>query len=140
ALDRNEKTAWGIHPAEGEPHRAVFQLNQPLAVQAGATLAFVLKQLHGDGHLIGRPRLPLPDVQPPERARVLPADIERTLATPPSQRSDDQRLTLGAFHLKEKISAELAALPKPSLVYAAANDFEPDGGLKPAGAPRLVQI
>src|SRR5437867_1711595 len=140
ALDRNEKTAWGIHPAEGEPHRAVFQLNQPIAVPAGATLAFVLKQLHGEGHLIGRPRLSVTDVQPPERARVLPADIERILATPASQRSDDQRVALAAFHLKEKISAELAALPKPSLVYAAANDFEPDGGLKPAGAPRPVQL
>ena len=140
ALDRNEKTAWGIHPAEGEPHCAVFQLNQPLAVPAGATLAFVLKQLHGEGHLIGRPRLSVTGVQPPERARVLPADIERILATPASQRSDDQRVALAAFHLKEKISAELAALPKPSLVYAAANDFEPDGGLKPAGAPRPVQL
>ena len=140
ALDRNEKTAWGIHPAEGEPHRAVFKLEQPLAVPAGATLAFVLKQLHGEGHLIGRPRLSVTDVQPPERARVLPADIERILATPASQRSDDQRRALAAFHLKEKISSELAALPKPSLVYAAANDFEPDGGLKPAGAPRPVQL
>ena len=140
ALDRNEKTAWGIHPAEGEPHRAVFQLNQAFEVPVGATLAFVLKQLHGEGHLIGRPRLSVTDVQPPERARVLPADIERILASPASQRSDDQRLALAAFHLKEKISAELAALPKPSLVYAAANDFEPDGGLKPAGAPRPVQL
>src|SRR6266568_3216037 len=117
ALDRNEKTAWGIHPAEGEPHRAVFQLKQPLTVPAGATLAFVLKQLHGEGHLIGRPRLSVTDVQPAERARVLPVDIERILATPASQRSDDQRQALAAFHLKEKLSAELVALPKPSLVY-----------------------
>jgi hypothetical protein len=140
ALDRNEKTAWGIHPAEGEPHRAVFQLDQPFAVPAGATLTFLLKQLHGEGHLIGRPRLSVSGVQPSKRARVLPADIERILAVPASQRSDDERQTLAAFHLKEKISAELTALPKPSLVYAAANDFEPDGGLKPAGAPRPVQL
>jgi hypothetical protein len=140
ALDRNEKTAWGIHPAEGEPHRAVFQLNQPAALTPGATLAFVLKQLHGEGHLIGRPRLSVTDVQPAARARLLPAEIERILATPSSQRSDDERQALAAFHLKEKISAELAALPKPSLVYAAASDFEPDGGLKPAGAPRQVQV
>jgi len=140
ALDRNEKTAWGIHPAEGEAHQAVFQLNPPIAVPAGATLAFVLKQLHGEAHLIGRPRLSVTDVQPPERARILPAEIERILATPASQRSDDQRQAIAAFHLKEKISADLAELPKPSLVYAAANEFEPDGGLKPAGAPRSVQL
>jgi hypothetical protein len=103
-------------------------------------LAFVLKQLHGEGHLIGRLRLSVTDVRPPNRARVLPADIERLLATPASQRSDDQRLALAAFHLKDKIAAQLAELPKPSLVYAAANDFEPDGGLKPAVAPRPVQL
>ncbi len=140
ALDRNEKTAWGVHPAEGGAHQAVFQLNQPLAIPAGAMLAVVLKQLHGEGHLIGRARLSVTDVQPPSRARVLPVEAERILATPAPQRSDDQRRALAAFHLKEKISAELAALPKPSWVYAAANDFEPDGGLKPAGAPRLVQL
>src|SRR5439155_6457445 len=50
----------------------------------------------------------------------------------------DQRAALAAFYLKEKISGELAMLPRPSLVYAAASDFEPDGGLKPAGAPRPV--
>jgi hypothetical protein len=140
ALDRNEKTAWGIHPAEGEPHHAVFLLNPPLLVPAGATLAIVLKQLHGEGHLIGRPRLSVTDVQPPELARVLPADIERILATSASRRSDDQNQVVAAYYLTEKISAELAALPKPSLVYAAAHDFEPDGGLKPAAAPRPVQL
>lgn len=35
---------------------------------------------------------------------------------------------------------ELANLPIPSLVYAAAADFEPDGGLKPAGGPRPVHV
>ncbi|PYM13067.1 MAG: hypothetical protein DME18_09840, partial [Verrucomicrobia bacterium] len=140
ALDRNEKTAWGIHPRVGEAHQAVFELKVPLLVPSGATLTFVLKQLHGEGHLIGRPRLSVTDVRPPARARVLPADIERILAAPPPQRSDDQQATLAAFFLKEKIAAELALLPKPSLVYAAAADFEPDGGLKPAGAPRPVHL
>ena len=140
ALDRNEKTAWGIHPAVGEAHRAVFELKDPLVVPSGATLAFVLKQLHGEGHLIGRARLSVTDARPAERARVLPAEIEQILALPAPQRSDDQRLALAAFSWKEKIAAELATMPKPSLVYAAASDFEPDGGLKPAGAPRPVHL
>src|SRR5207244_4724694 len=135
ALCRHEKTAWGIHPGVGEPHQATFELKEPLTLSTGATLAFVLKQLHGEGHLIGRPRLAVTDVRPPGRARVWPTDVERILATPASQRNDDQRAALAAFYLKEKISAELAMLPRPSLVYAAASDFEPDGGLKPAGAP-----
>src|SRR5437773_2864924 len=71
ALDRNEKTAWGIHPKVGETHQAVFQLKTPLTLPSGSTLTFALKQLHGEGHLIGRPRLSVTDAQPPARARVL---------------------------------------------------------------------
>ena len=138
ALDRNEKTAWGIHPKVGETHQAVFQLKTPLALPSGSTLTFALKQLHGEGHLIGRPRLSVTDAQPPARARVLPTEIEQILAIPAARRNDDQRAALAAFQLKEKISRELAELPKPSLVYAAANDFDPDGGLKPAPGPRPV--
>jgi hypothetical protein len=140
ALDSNEKTAWGIHPKVGEPHQAVFELKQPLTLPKDTIFAFVLKQLHGDGHLIGRPRFSVTDAQPPVRARVLPADIDQILAIPAPQRSDDQRVGVAAFYLREKINGELAALPKPSLVYAAASDFEADGGLKPAGTPRPVQM
>src|SRR5207249_3029959 len=140
ALDRNEKTAWGIHPQVGAPHEAVFELKEPLAIPADATLAFVLKQLHGERHLIGRLRLAVTDARAPARPGVLPGDLTQILATPPSERSDDQRAALAAFHLKEIIARALAALPKPSLIYAAASDFEPDGGLKPAGAPRPVHM
>src|SRR5262249_15627687 len=34
----------------------------------------------------------------------------------------------------------LAALPRPALVYAAASDFKQDGGFKPAGKPRTINI
>jgi hypothetical protein len=140
ALDRNDKTAWGIHPKVGESHQAVFEMREPLLLTNGAMLAFVLKQLHGEGHLIGRPRLSITDAKPPVRVNVLPAEVEKILATTAHQRSDAQRVTLAAFVLKERIAREIAALPKPSLVYAAASDFEPDGGLKPAGGPRPVHI
>jgi len=140
ALDGNEKTAWGIHPQVGQSHTAVFELKQPLAPPPGATLVFVLKQLHGDGHLIGRARLSVTDARPPARVNVLPGDVQAILAKPAATRSDAERVTLAAFVRRERIASELAALPKASLVYAAASDFEPDGGHKPAGAPRLVQM
>jgi hypothetical protein len=38
------------------------------------------------------------------------------------------------------INAELAALPPPSLVFAAASDFLPDAGHLPPGGPRGVSI
>ena len=139
SLDGNEKTAWGIHPNVGQTHTAVFELAGKLPVTEKARLTFVLKQLHG-GHCIGRPRLSITDVEPPSRASLLPADVEKILAVPASQRSEEQRATLAARVLREKFTAELAALPKPSFVFAAASEFEPDGGHKPAGAPRPVQM
>ena len=139
SLDGNEKTAWGIHPNVGQTHTAVFAVSEKVAVPENARLTFVLKQLHG-GHCIGRPRLSVTDVEPPSRAVLLPAEVERILDVPVSQRSEEQRATLAARVLKERLTAELAALPKPSLVFAAASEFEPDGGHKPAGAPRPVQM
>jgi hypothetical protein len=35
ALDGNADTAWGIHPQEGTPHAAVFELKQPLGHKGG---------------------------------------------------------------------------------------------------------
>jgi hypothetical protein len=140
ALDRNEKTAWGIFPNVGVAHQAVFELKEPLAVPPGATFAFVLKQLHGDGHLIGRMRLSVTDARPPVRVGLLPEAIAAIHTSPTAGRTDEQRTVLAAFVVRERIQRELAALPKPSLVYAAASDFEPEGGLKPSGGPRPVRV
>jgi len=138
ALDGNEKTAWGIHPKEGEPHRAAFELKEPLRAPAGATLAVVLKQLHGGGHLIGRFRVSLTDAQTP--VRIVPTDIELLAALPAGERSEEQRIKLATFVLRERIRDALAELPKPSLVYAAASDFDPDASLKPSLRPRPVHV
>jgi hypothetical protein len=140
AIDGNEKTAWGIDPKVGENHQAVFELKEPLTPSAEARLTFLIKQLHGEGHLIGRPRLSVTDAVAPVPVRVLPADVQQILAVPLSRRTDDQRAELARFGLKERIARELAGLPKPSMVYAAASDFEPDGGLKPSMAPRPVHM
>jgi hypothetical protein len=140
ALDRNEKTAWGIYPRVGESHQAAFELQEPQALPEGTTLTFVLQQLHGGSHLIGRVRLAVTDAEPPVRVNGVPAEIAKILATIAAQRTEDQRADLASFVLKERVLRELRGLPKPSLVYAAAGDFEPDGGLKPAGKPRDVQV
>ena len=138
ALDGDEKTAWGIHPREGEPHQAVFELKEPFVVLPGTTLVLVLKQLHGEGHLIGRPRLAVTDTKAP--LRVLPAELTPITTLPPAQRTEEQRALLAADVLGERIRHDLAALPAPSLVYAAASDFEPDASLKPTGIPRVVNL
>ncbi|HEU0040102.1 MAG TPA: DUF1549 and DUF1553 domain-containing protein, partial [Verrucomicrobiae bacterium] len=139
ALDGDEKTAWGIHPREGESHQAAFELATPLpSVPAGAKLVITLKQLHGGGHLIGRLRLAITDATPP--IRVVPAGIERIAKMPAPERNEDQRVQLAAYVMSQRIANDLAQLPKPSMVFAAASDFPADASHKPAGAPREIHV
>ncbi|MHA3770628.1 DUF1549 and DUF1553 domain-containing protein [Verrucomicrobiota bacterium sgz303538] len=139
ALDRNEKTAWGIFPKVSEAHVAVFPLKQKLTVSDGTKLIFVLKQLHGGGHVIGRFRVSLTDIDP-TRALALPQEVRQVLDIRPESRTEAQRLLLTQFQQREKVRGELTALPPPQFVYAAASDFEPDGGHKPSSSPRPVQV
>jgi hypothetical protein len=140
AIDGKEKTAWGIHPRVGESHHAVFTLEKPLVCREDARLTFVLKQLHGDGHLIGSLRLSASGERSPAMTTAVPAELERILALPKANRTADEQAALATFVARRRVAHELASLPKPSLVYAAASDFEPDGSHKPAGAPRSVHM
>jgi hypothetical protein len=139
ALDGNDKTAWGIHPNVGQPHTAVFELAESLSPAEGASLTFILKQLHG-GHCIGRLRLSVTDAEPAARAALLPETIQSILEQPVPQRTEDQRAALAAFVLKQVLASELATLPEPSFAYVGGSEFEPDGSLKPATAPRPVHV
>ncbi len=137
AIDGKRETAWGIYPQVGKPHAAVFLLKEPLAGKV--RLTFTLEQRHGGGHLIGRPRLsatssPVTAVQP------LPATIQHILARPAAQRSDKEKLELAHFALVQTTDADLAALPPPRLVYAAASDFVPEGSFRPAKGCRPVHV
>jgi hypothetical protein len=140
ALDRNEKTAWGVHPKVGESHQAIFKLAAPLVPAEGTKLTFILKQLHGEGHLIGRLRLSVTDDPSPTAPVALLTEVARILSRPVAERTEDERVALAKLAVNRRITDELAALPKPSLVYAAASDFEPDAGHKPAGGPRAVHV
>lgn len=138
ALDGKEKTAWGIHPQVGVAHQAIFELKDPLTLAPGATLAFVLQQSHGESHLLGRLRLSVTEARTP--VRTTPDALAQILARPAAERTEEQQLQLTVHVLEERLRSELAGLPSPSLIYAAASDFDPDGGLKPSLAPREVQV
>ncbi len=138
AIDGNATTAWGIFPQVGKSHVAVFEFKNAIELPAETTITIRLKQLHGGGHLIGRPRLSITSDKTPFSISSLPTEIEAILSVEAKLRTDDQRLTLALHCERERVNSELASLPKPSLVYAAAADFEPDGGLKPPGGPRPI--
>ena len=138
ALDADEKTAWGIHPREGQPHEAVFPLAQPATLSPGSRLVILLKQLHGGGHLIGRCRLSVTDTL--GSVGILPVEIGSILEQAPEARTGEQRTQLTAFALQDTIARDLAQLPPPAWVFAGASDFAPDGSHKPAPGPREIHV
>ena len=119
AIDGNPATGWGIHPAIGVSHHAVFELAEAITVKPGAKLTLTLKQLSGKSHLIGSFRLSATD-EPAVRAAAMPMPAQEALTLSPDKRSEPQRLALAAHALRVSASNELAKLPAPVQVYAAA--------------------
>ena len=140
AIDKDEKTAWGIYPKVGQPHEAIFELAQPLEIPAGARLTFLLKQTHGEIHLLRRPRLSVFAGPPSIHPIAVSDEMKKLMLTAAAEHTPEQSKMIASFFLKRRIRRELEALPRPSLVYAAAADYEPDSNLKPFGGPRPIQV
>lgn len=136
ALDGDPKTAWGIYPEVGKDHEAVFELGTPIDLEPGSRLVVTLKQLHGAGHLIGRCRLSATDA-PPSLVSSVPHDVRLALQTPSPERTPEQRLAIAAHVMQRVAAAELAKLPPPVKVYAAAANYE---RAKPAPAPLAPKV
>ena len=134
AIDGNTGTAWGIHPAVGASHFAVFELKEPLEVNPGDRLSIALNQAHGEGHLIGAFSLEVSG-DSTERVAVLPPDVETNLAVAESELSESQRVERAAGVLQFIAEDALATLPALSLVYSAAASVDiPDGADTPKPA------
>jgi hypothetical protein len=139
AIDGNETTQWGIHPRYGEPHRAVFELKEPVEVSENALLTIVMEFRSGaPGHEIGKFRLSGINQAP---APILTATLEDALRIPPSNRTPAQQRDLALAVLKSENQAALDALPPPRMVYAVTRDFPPDGeNFKPSPEPRPIHL
>ncbi|HKA07924.1 MAG TPA: DUF1553 domain-containing protein, partial [Gemmataceae bacterium] len=139
AIDGNPGTAWGIYPAVGKSHEAVFILKEPMP--GGTRFSVELDQLHGGGHLIGRARLTATsDPMPALNTTPVPAEIVAILDAPNEKRTEEQWKDLTRHVLLGRVETKLAALPKPQMVYAAATDFETIGSFKPPLGPRQVHM
>jgi mono/diheme cytochrome c family protein len=119
AIDGNPATGWGIHPAIGVSHHAVFELAEAIAVKPGTKLTLTLKQLSGRSHLIGACKLSATD-EPAAHAAARPMLAQEALTLPADKRSEPQQLALAAHALHLIANAELSKLPAPAQVYAAA--------------------
>lgn len=137
AIDGNPGTAWGIYPKVGEDHRAVLEFAEPVNFDGRVKLTVVLEQLHGGGHLIGRPRVSVTTARESLSldADVLPADITAILQTPATQRSEQQRCELARFARVAHLERELVALPPQQMVYAATSELKTDGLAPPTQRP-----
>ena len=140
AIDGDLKTAWGIHPEESKPHRAMFVFEKPLTALKGETMEIELRQLHGGSHLIGRPRLSVTNAAKPALIEILPQDVGQALAIEPAKRTNEQIKVLTLYFSREANAKEVAALGERPKVYAVASDFSALGNFKPAGKPREVHV
>ena len=142
ALDGNPGTAWGIYPEIGKSHLAVMEFAEPVAMEGGVMLTVKLEQIHGGGHLIGRPRIAVTDLPTPLPllAEVLPSQVAEALKAEPGQRTPAQQATLAGFLVKQRLEQQLAALPPQQYVYAASSSVKPEGGFVPTKSPRMIQV
>ncbi len=138
AIDGNPRTAWGVYPAVGKPHQAVFELREPVGFAGGTALTFTLEQTHGGGHLIGRLRLSVTSAARPLLASALPSAVAGLLSVSPAKRSEKQKVELARYVLLEQVETQLRALPPQRFVYAGAGDFKPEGSFRPARGCRPV--
>lgn len=142
ALDGNPGTAWGIYPEVGKSHLAVLEFAEPVALAGGAILTVRLEQIHGGGHLIGRPRVAVTDLSTPLPllSEVLPSHITEILKIDLAQRTPAQQATLTGFVINLRLEQQLATLPPQQFVYAASSSVRPEGGFVPTKSPRMIQV
>ena len=144
ALDGDAKTAWGIYPAVGQSHQAVFVLQEPLVLKPNTSLVVTLKQLHGGGHLIGAFSL---SGTGEDAANIVihPMDVEKALNIPVADRSQTHQMTIAGHVLRITANQALDKLPEKSVVYAAATtvnlvDSNPPGPSKTISEPKVVNL
>lgn len=128
AIDGDAASAWGIHPQEGRAHAIVAELAEALEIPDGCQMEISLNQSHGGSHIIGRLRVSLSDQVSP-RLPALSESVLAALRVPADSRTADQQSTIASAALLAHANNELAKLPAPALVYAAAKRVRAGNGV-----------
>ncbi|CAN5349479.1 PSD1 and planctomycete cytochrome C domain-containing protein [soil metagenome] len=139
AIDGDPATSWGIYPAVGQPHRAIFTFAKPMGFKGGTELTIELDQKLGGSHLFGRFRLALSTEKEPLKAvnQLLPAAVSSVLAVEAAWRTPVQKANLARFAWEQRLTRELAALPATAVIYSGTNRKAIDGPLQ---TPRPVNL
>lgn len=139
AIDGNPDSAWGIHPQIGKPHHAVFVLDEPCQLHPESQIKIILKQLHGQGHLIGRFRMYATGA-PAESVEWLPDAVLLAMQVPAADRSESQRTDIAAHVLQRHAQQQLAALPPLQAVYGASPNYSHGKKLAAPMTPKTVHV
>ncbi len=139
AIDGKTDTGWAVMPSFGKPHTAIFEFAGSISAP---TLQIVLEfQSIYPQHQIGRLRLSVTtDAAPADSA--LPPDVRTALEISPSQRTDPQKQSIGAFYrtIAPSLRAardEVAKLEKEKTDFLKAL---PTTLVTTAGPPRTIRI
>ncbi|MBI3416557.1 MAG: PSD1 domain-containing protein [Verrucomicrobia bacterium] len=163
AVDRHPKTGWAIAPQFGKRHFLIAELKEPTGFSGGTKLGFRFDHYHGNNHAVGRIRLSVTTEKNSDLLWPVPADAALVLATPATQRTEEQRRLLAAhfrsasptirqierdlFYANQR-EAELAATkytslvmqertePRPTFVHVRGNFLDKGKDVSP-GVPGL---
>ena len=125
ATDGKPATGWAIFPEVGKPHEAVFELAEPVAVDADPRLVLTLEfKSQFAQHQLGRFRLSLTDAPNPSQAGKIPAAVLAALGTAAEKRTDAQNVAV-RDHFRRSVWAGGSALVEQAAVAKKAkDDFE----------------
>ena len=142
AIDGNASTAWGIYPNVGQSHEAVFELGEAISHDGPIIVTLKLQQTHGGGHLIGRLRIAFGSMPPPLEINGAPlaSELAAAIAIPVESRTDAQKCLLAGHVLSLKVDQQLESLPPQQPLYCGTNQFQAEGGHRPASQPRVIHV
>lgn len=108
ALDADPQgTGWAIGPRQGQAHRAVFALAEPLQLEAPTRLRLRMTQGYGTGHTLGRFRWSATGHV--GEVRALPSEVGAALAALPACTDEQQALLAAHARGEDPARAELRA-------------------------------
>ena len=123
AIDGNDGTGWAVSPRFGQRHVAVFETKKDIGTSAGTVLVVTMDQRYGSKHNIGRPRISVTTSARPVRQHDLPEAVERALATPREERSEEQRSVVFAHFIESEpeLAERILLGASQDLAWALAN-------------------
>jgi hypothetical protein len=125
AINDEPSDGWAVSPEFGKRHVAVFEFKQPVSLEGGTKLTFVLDQNYeGETHNLGRFRLSFTTGKLPATLEGLPANVGDALAMAADKRTPEQKKQIADYY--KTVDPELAKLNK-IIVDHAKKAPEPSG-------------